>query len=320
MSSDLIYLAECVRVLSKNTYSILGESFTCSPCSDSPYRYHDSRVRHLASKLYSLLYSKKKLYPPTTRANALPIDKIVLANTSRWGWEYGWNIEAVGSNSYHYILAKDGLRVSAAPADYIHRPGPPELKALRRRSTLPNAIVGWILLLGESLEKMTDLNCPIARYYVNIDSPDATCFVRAVSSEFNGRGIPFSAKIPSNCSGFGRADSAVVYTRKCYVLESHKAIGNVLGSLKHLRSEVPLFTKKLASGIAVAEDPGNGMSFGFDRCLTAAEGFWSCDTAQSGYGAYLEALERQFAKRGIDPAALYLNPGSSDEYALLEDK
>jgi hypothetical protein len=81
---------------------------------------------------------------------------------------------------------------------------------------------------------------------------------------------------------------------------------------------VSLLVKRLAPGVGLAEDPGDGSSFGEHRCrLLAAivtDPEWSgCDS-----DAEREALlTTRLAADGYTLDRIYLDPGSSDDFAPL---
>jgi hypothetical protein len=78
-----------------------------------------------------------------------------------------------------------------------------------------------------------------------------------------------------------------------------------------------MFTKPLAPGLGLAEDPNNGMSFGQSRCKIAAEALWS-SFAQglTDPDSRLSALARAFRQAGLDPELPFLERGSTDSYDL----
>jgi hypothetical protein len=78
----------------------------------------------------------------------------------------------------------------------------------------------------------------------------------------------------------------------------------------------PAFTRRLAPGIGLAEDPGiPSQSFGTSRCELVAE----CILATCTYGKVdLDKFHDSFAAliktRELKPNALFLNPSSEDIY------
>ena len=77
----------------------------------------------------------------------------------------------------------------------------------------------------------------------------------------------------------------------------------------------PAFTKRLAPGLGLAEDFGDGGSFGLHRCGLLAEGVVAA--REGGRGADDERLAvvvEHLRAAGVDPDAPYLRPGSTDDY------
>jgi len=84
-----------------------------------------------------------------------------------------------------------------------------------------------------------------------------------------------------------------------------------------LKSETPLFTKRIAPGFALAEDPGNGESFGMHRCRIVAEAIWQAYSEGSQTEeARLEEVTKRFVSYGLTLDRPYLNPRSDDQYDL----
>jgi hypothetical protein len=87
------------------------------------------------------------------------------------------------------------------------------------------------------------------------------------------------------------------------------------GFTEILLPTVPLFSKYLLPGLGFAEDPGNGESFGMNRCRLLAEAV--CRAHASGEPsalARMAAVREVFGENGLALAAPYLNPGSRDDY------
>jgi len=111
---------------------------------------------------------------------------------------------------------------------------------------------------------------------------------------------------------------AVVYLAKRFfriaaelMLDIHPAVADFLDP------DVPLFSKKIADGLSVAEDPGTGESFGQSRCQRLAESVWNCYLrGDQSIDARLDEFRQLVTKSGIDPDHLHLNAGSLDWYEL----
>jgi hypothetical protein len=78
-----------------------------------------------------------------------------------------------------------------------------------------------------------------------------------------------------------------------------------------------MFTKKIAPGLSLAEDPGSGASFGKTRSELVARALWE---------SYLNGISKSedramfaneyFQSKGVDLQTMFLFNSSSDVYAL----
>jgi lantibiotic modifying enzyme len=85
-----------------------------------------------------------------------------------------------------------------------------------------------------------------------------------------------------------------------------------------LKPLTPAFTKELAPGLGVAENPPGGESFGLHRCRVLAEALVkSKEGGKKSVKAALATVERCFADAGIVLEQPYLNPDSLDVYKPL---
>ena len=83
-----------------------------------------------------------------------------------------------------------------------------------------------------------------------------------------------------------------------------------------LRRTTPMFTRRLAGGLAVAEDPGDGRSFGQHRCQLVAEGIVRAFAATKvGADEMTTAIAARFAEEGLTVARPWLSAGSRTAYA-----
>ena len=98
-------------------------------------------------------------------------------------------------------------------------------------------------------------------------------------------------------------------------------VQELYGKVKeHLRPEVPMFTRRLAAGLAFAEDPGSGDSFGTSRCRLIAQGVWNAyQRGLQTESARMEEISLAFARAGLSPERPWLNAGSVDIYDVRLD-
>ncbi|HXN36564.1 MAG TPA: T3SS effector HopA1 family protein, partial [Solirubrobacteraceae bacterium] len=95
-------------------------------------------------------------------------------------------------------------------------------------------------------------------------------------------------------------------------------VGDAYAALaSELRPATPAFTKQLAPGLGLAEDPGDGQSFGMHRTLLLARAAVRAHELECFSDESREAvLSETFAEQGLDLDRPYLSAGSSDSYTL----
>ena len=180
---------------------------------------------------------------------------------------------------------------------------------------------GYYHAFGETLPDSCD-EFSMVRFYWNVSAEGAAELVRLISGELNRWQTPFRFKTGVQPGMLARCDSAVLYApRRCasfayeLALEIHSRIG------KLLRAAVPLFTLRLAPGLAFAEDPGTQESFGTSRCRILAHGIWLAhEQGALNLEERLAIVEQRFRSEGISPERPWLNPGSADDLALLVEE
>lgn len=166
----------------------------------------------------------------------------------------------------------------------------------------------------------------VPSFVVSAGSPDraaASCFLHLqpgtapdlfarVVTALDGYGLGFRAELAGDPDACLRTDSAVITVGR----DDVPALARVVLRLGErapfaLAPSVPAFTRQIAPGIALADQPGAGTSFGRHRCRLVAAGL-----VAAGHGA--GPAERRGAvlatlrAAGLDPAALHLNPGRAE--------
>jgi hypothetical protein len=170
---------------------------------------------------------------------------------------------------------------------------------------------------GES-EHRRDETERLIRFYWHLMTSGAAPFIAAVSDRLNKLGIPFRAKVLNDPNSYQRADAGVLYIDRHFYYATREAIGQIHRAVSpHLRAEIPLFTRSLARGLGLAEDPGNGLSFGQHRCRLIADALWQSFTQlDPDRDARAATLARVFQQAGLNPSKPYLEPRAAD---LLSD-
>ena len=83
----------------------------------------------------------------------------------------------------------------------------------------------------------------------------------------------------------------------------------------HLADGAPAFSKPLARGLALAEQPAGGQRFGEQRCRLLAEAIVAAGAAGARTAqARLAVVREHFAAAGVGLDTPYLQTGSADAY------
>jgi hypothetical protein len=159
---------------------------------------------------------------------------------------------------------------------------------------------------------------PLLRLYWHLTPEAAVPYLAAMTTALNALGMPFRTKVLSDPATYVRADAGVLYIERRHFGRIRDAVREVHGRVAAaLRPEVPLFTRALAPGLGVAEDPGNGLSFGQARCRTAAAALWAAyEEGKESEEDRAAVLAEAYAREGLEVDGLHLSPGSHDRYDL----
>jgi HopA1 effector protein family len=285
-------------------------------------------ISTLSVYLYEYAYSRPFVVPvpehvaPDLTADAGLLEALSMANTTRDRWEHGWSIAQVMQQGQ--VAAQKGeLRRNLWPGQFLSKDGPAalprqgaEISVFYARESR-SLQTGFYYAFGDEPEEAGD-PMGLVRLYWNISFEGAPRLVGLVTSRLNRFHVPFRMKFATARSQFARTDVSVVYIAKRFfritaelMLDVHPEIADALGE------DVPLFSKKLAPGLGVAEDPGTGESFGQSRCRRLAESVWNCYLrGEQGTQARWEEFARLLKGGGLDPEHTHLNSGSLDWYEL----
>ncbi|HEX8267680.1 MAG TPA: T3SS effector HopA1 family protein [Pyrinomonadaceae bacterium] len=254
--------------------------------------------------------------------NADLVEQLSAANETQEYWEAGWQIKEILPSGQ--IRAEKGGRSRLLWAGEFFTPQgfgmPPQINGyinvfFPKESTTIQP--GFYYAFSQTfIDQMDDYN--IVRFYWNIEEKGAPNLVRSISRNLNRFQVPYRFKCLNNQLPFNRTDSAVLFLNKRFYRIVAELLVDIYEEIKDsLGAETPLFSKQVAPGIGLAEDPNNGESFGMNRCRILAEGIWN------GYTKGLQTLEArldkvagQFGVYGIALESPYLNAGAIDQYII----
>jgi hypothetical protein len=161
------------------------------------------------------------------------------------------------------------------------------------------------------------------RVYFNLTPEGAIALMSSLTRQLNDIPIPFTFKVLYNPADYGRYDSGVLYFEK----SNYEAVRQVLETVyaetrAHFHTDVPLFTKLLAPGLGLAEEPDRKFaaqeSFGMNRCQIVANGLLEAwHKGDESSESWMNSILQHFSLLGIDWQRSYLNANSSDIYTPL---
>ncbi len=207
------------------------------------------------------------------------------------------------------------------PSERSAKPGE-QVAVLLPRNLVQN---GFYMAIGNAgSESHASPHAKIVRVYFNLSPDGAVAMMAGLTQHLNQAQIPFSFKALYNPSEYNRYDSAVLYFDRSH----YASVRQVLQSLYrehciYFREATPLFTKTLAPGLALAEEPAQKLatqeSFGMNRCQLIANGLLVARRSEDeSPERRMAAILEQFSLLGIALEYAYLNPNSEDIYTPLD--
>lgn len=334
LKRELSKIFKAITILSPTTFSFGGQVAPpldpATPQMQGLSPSQNSLVTQLQLYLYQHCYVRTfngELQPPQ-QVTAMQPDNLLQslseANSSRDQWDSGWQIHRL-LPSGQILAHKHGLIRLLWAGEFINIEGPgmsPKVGAnitifvpRESRTIQP----GFYFAFGEALtDQQDDYN--LVRFYWHIDGASVAKLIGLITRSLNRFQIPFRVKSPNSLALYERIDATVLYISRRFYRIAAEVLSDVHREVQPgLKPETPLFTKRIASGLGLAEDPGNGESFGMHRCRIIAEALWQAHTQGSQTEqARLEEVVNQFTRYGLSMDRPYLNPQSEDQYDLPE--
>lgn len=270
-------------------------------------------VRTLGNALYLRYYcGLRKQVAPDKRGPDL-LDALRQANSGREGWDAGWEI--IKSDAEERVVVRSGDRTRLLPATDLlsteSRTGEAARVSIRRRREDAESQPGFYYAIGETLGDQYE-DFVGARLYFNLRPAAASAWMAEVTRTLNRHRVPFQFKVLRHAAAFTRVDSGILYVPRRHAGFVAALVLDLARTLDGLLDPVPWFTCRLARGIALADNPPGGGSFGLNRMNIVAEGIVAAwmDSDSSVAGRLL-AIGKRFRGAGIDPGQPWLNPGNT---------
>lgn len=321
--ADLLAILDAVNVLSLSVYTIQGERREVS----EPLRegVAPPRAKALENDLYARLYMRPSAPEHVAAYDFLArrdfLAALSAANSGRGTWEPGWTIRRVEDDG-RVAVDKDGITFWAFPegvrvSEGAARPG--VVCRVWVGKELRGLLPGFYLAIGDAEGDEEEAGGAHVRLYWHLTRAQAVPFMERVTHELNWAGTPFRVKVLSDPHAYHRADAGVLYLRRRDLDRIGDSIARIYQSVATgLRPEVPMFTRRLAEGLGMADDPAGGLSFGEHRCRLIAEALWRSFVPGGPDGDRFATLANAFRDAGLDPAFPHLGPGSRDDDRLAQ--
>jgi hypothetical protein len=255
-------------------------------------------------------------------------DQLHQANQGQGYWDPGWEVKWQDSDGT-YAVSKRELRLQIDPQKHLSNPETALSKGDQVAIHLPKNLVqnGFYMAVGDQgsdpLKPSTDFQPCLVRIYFNVTLEGAIALMEQITRTFNIQQIPFSFKALYNRADYGREDAAVLYFDRSYYEKVHPVMQQIYRDTQtHFHAPTPLFTKTLAPGIGLAEEPdfrfGHQESFGMNRCHILAKGLLAAQ--REGLTTPIDKLNRMlqmFEELQLNWQQPYLNQSSKDDYTVI---
>jgi len=327
-------IAAATEVVSRNEFCLHGRSVDIRdqppPTGRTAGQGGGALRTRLRNALYSGFYtgtgSHSNLNPERDVDEAPGEDdlssRLSRANRSRTLWDEGWKTIARLPDG-RLATAKDSRARTWAPGQYVHdakprSPGAGDIVRTLSASESTAAQPGFHFFFGESAADDVERASQV-RFYWNIRWEGAVRLVEALGRVLNRWRIPYQFNCPVRKRRFTRRDSGVLYVGGRRTALLRELLPSVMEAVEgDLEDGTPLFTRRIARGVGVAENPEGGESFGMDRCGIVADGLIDAFESGGDSGARLAGIERRFERRGVALAQPWLNRRGQDPHGLGE--
>ncbi|HMN99223.1 MAG TPA: T3SS effector HopA1 family protein [Miltoncostaeaceae bacterium] len=266
-----------LEVCSPTTYSWMGE---ITELPEPVMRVSDAEgmrralVGSIGARLYDSFYTQGTPQPAPRDGAARPgLDRaisheLMAANEGAGCLEPGWRV--VGEDDDQRIVQRSGLRLWVARDELHAGADVGDIVALRLPADAPAYSPGFYIARGD--RGFVADPWVLDRFYLDLRVEGAVPFVRETTRRLNRAGLAFLAKVADDPDGFGRRDAAVLSFERRDRPRAFAAAREIADALApYLDAGAPAMTLPLVPGLAFAEDPGGGESFGVHRCLLLAD-------------------------------------------------
>jgi hypothetical protein len=250
-------------------------------------------------------------------------ERLHTQNAGKGYFDPGWLVLRQEQDDL-FAVRKDGLTIHISGERHLHSSDEPVAIGDEVAIHLPsNRIEQGCYVALSNAGPVDSYREQIVNIYFNLKSEDLGLLMETLTIALNALSIPFTLKVPYDPKDCDRPDTGILRIHKTDRATVFPALQTLYPSLQpSFRPAVPLFTKCLAPGLALSEQPTSVItsqeSFGMHRFQAIAQGLiqaWRQN--QDAAAARMSYILKSFAEHHIDPSCPYLNPGSEDVYGFF---
>lgn len=258
-------------------------------------------------------------------------EQLHLHNHGRGHYDPNWQVLRLEPDKT-IAVTKNGLTLYVEPECYL-KTGKKSIKIgdliaiWMPKNRLQNGCYIAVGNLGQEqsvkLDNNLQNNLGVGKIYFNVTPSGAIALMDTLTQQLNKANIPFSFEVLYNPGNYGRYDAGTLHFEIQNYPDIHKILQIVYQQHQSdFQPEIPLFTKFLAPGLSLAEEPKQKFmpqeSFGMNRCQIVANALLEAwEKGKNAIEERMRIIDQHFAQNLIDVEKPYLNPSSEDIYIPL---
>jgi hypothetical protein len=281
--------------------------------------------------LYYLFHCRRNMFvaysndTPDFNDNRDFIRELSYNNKGNGTWESGWQISNIFNSNTNDVItvSKNGLTLWINKKYFIAENNQPIENGINGKILIPKEycylLPGFYMANGNLSEFNINKEGITVRLYWNISISGAPLLVNKITTQLNNFQIPFKFKILNNRSSFPRADAAVLYINKDNYRDCKNLLQDIYSTISnYILPFCPLMAKELAPGLAVAEDPNNGESYGQHRSRILANALYEAYRNNiNSTNQIIDEVRKHFKDENIQLEIPHIKFGSTDDYQML---
>ena len=324
LRNQLQSLASSVTITSSESFKWFGRRFEVieddKQISLSDAAKSQSLANRLTRRIYEDFYccGNPRPYrkPQSDVKNTISnLDRNLAESSAIMRWEEGW--EVVGDEGDNLVVSRQGLNLRA-PLDRTRstQSGTHSKRSVEvaMPTVRPAFSPGHYLITGQA---PINLSSRIWRIYWNVKASGAAKIAAELANRLNAAGIPFHFKFLRSPNPVQRFDGAVMYLPDGALSGAESIIGSVYKkSRSAMEQGVPAMTRPLGPGLAYAQSPVDGESFGIQRSKMIAEGLIAAaEAGKVELPSKISHIEERFEMQGVSLDEPHRSQASLDPLA-----